>query len=618
MRHQLDLVGQLSPLALFFYDMSPQPVVATDYLNTSTMAVNRLFDSSTLRIPDYQRSYSWSPPKRESDRTPLRQLWDDLIDTYRRNFPRTDPNARYTTHFLGTIVLLSDDQGSAPEVIDGQQRLVTLSILLARARRFVDQQARDAIRQRLIAPMVIGGGARSRIHLNEVNTFYTDYVTLAISQEEQNAALARMEPEVRDHPVTQRLIDVSRYFDERLEEFQSQHTTPDALTLLLYTATELMLVIRMELRRPEMAYRVFETLNARGLDLTQADLIKNLLLQKTDEMRGEEDLQLAKDDWASVRVSSESISETVSAPDAIQISYQSRYGSVQSTRLFERVKAKLDGGLDPLRYSGYLKTDLSALEWLVDEGANHAGAARALAELKDPLNISRSYATLIAAYSRFGPNSDAMFNVITLTRNFCFRTYTIGSTSLDSLTSSLIEGARIIREDDDPLEALVKHFRADSPDLEFRQAFEVFAPKNVKTAFNILWHIESYLGAGEGIAVLDQSPKQHLEHIFPRNPGAEWAIDNEEEAERRNLYVQRLGNLLVLEGSINSYIRNRGFTFKHSNPENTDYLHSRLQLPRVVTDYLDDGVWSIKSIEDRQRFLADEFATQIWPLGVTD
>jgi hypothetical protein len=80
------------------------------------------------------------------------------------------------------------------------------------------------------------------------------------------------------------------------------------------------------------------------------------------------------------------------------------------------------------------------------------------------------------------------------------------------------------------------------------------------------------------------------------------------------LYVNRIGNLLVLEADKNQYIRNKSFGVKNINSEKKDYQNSKLTLPATVSTFLEDGEWTFKSIEDRQRSLVESFADTVWSL----
>lgn len=136
---------------------------------------------------------------------------------------------------------------------------------------------------------------------------------------------------------------------------------------------------------------------------------------------------------------------------------------------------------------------------------------------------------------------------------------------------------------------------------------------DARVGFYALESIENFLSAGQGLVLQRQSPNQHLEHIMPKrpSPSAGWShID----MDLHPSYLNRLGNLLVLERPINTRVSNKEFAFKNSNQHSEDYQNSKMQLPKAATAYLDNGQWTFKSIGDRQANLAASYATSVWGL----
>jgi hypothetical protein len=102
---------------------------------------------------------------------------------------------------------------------------------------------------------------------------------------------------------------------------------------------------------------------------------------------------------------------------------------------------------------------------------------------------------------------------------------------------------------------------------------------------------------------------------MPKKPTKEeWPHIDPQSPEYKN-YLWRIGNLLILEGTINRHIKNKGFDKKSTNPTSKDYSSSKMSLPKSIGDYLDDdGKWSPVSIEQRQNHLAEKYACAVWPL----
>src|SRR5215211_4902649 len=97
------------------------------FLEPASVTVATLFAGSNFVIPDYQRDYSWTEEE-------IKDLWEDIVATATKAFDQSgNLVANPTPHFLGAIVLQTFRSGEnrTPEVMDGQQRLVTLSALFS-------------------------------------------------------------------------------------------------------------------------------------------------------------------------------------------------------------------------------------------------------------------------------------------------------------------------------------------------------------------------------------------------------------------------------------------------------------------------------------------------------
>src|SRR5258708_2474200 len=112
-----------------------QLIQPNNFLEPASVTLSTLFASSNFVIPDYQRDYSWTEEE-------VQELWEDIASTATNSF--TSSNALVSNpapHFWGAIVLQTfpPTQNRTPEVIDGQQRLITLSALFSILYEFADQ-----------------------------------------------------------------------------------------------------------------------------------------------------------------------------------------------------------------------------------------------------------------------------------------------------------------------------------------------------------------------------------------------------------------------------------------------------------------------------------------------
>ena len=225
-------------------------------LNASASQAGALFSNSRFEVPQYQREYSWQ-------RDEVDEFWSDLKNSI-----------NYDEYFLGLIILTDED--GIKKVVDGQQRIITLTLLTNALYYSAISLGRTALADRIQADFIR----------------YIDYATdaqaprLTLSDDHDNATLQHILdtgqiPEISDDDdeVSKSIIDSYRYLSEHLSEdlrrdaFRRLGEWTDFLTNRLYFAV----FVHPD---PASAYQVFEVINTRGRELTTADLLKNYILSQ--------------------------------------------------------------------------------------------------------------------------------------------------------------------------------------------------------------------------------------------------------------------------------------------------------------------------------------------------
>lgn len=231
----------------------------------------------TFQVPRYQREYSWG-----------KDQWSDLFDDFMQA-ENTD------SHFIGSIICIDKSSGALKknvlEVVDGQQRLTTLTILLARlynelfARKdaFKDDENANADYVNL-RRCVISSSGEPRLRPQEQGQNSDDFlVSLKRSNFEISAPTS-------GNFGNRRIGKAVKYFDsrikQRIEEYASEEKSElDAINDII-TRVKSATFVLIEVNSHADAFVLFETLNNRGLSLTPIDLIKNQLLEKTGKTLG--------------------------------------------------------------------------------------------------------------------------------------------------------------------------------------------------------------------------------------------------------------------------------------------------------------------------------------------
>ncbi len=216
-------------------------------------------------VPIYQREYCWQTKQ-------VRTLWNDIICLYKENIE----NSKNSTHFIGPIVRFLFDTGSMDikktYLVDGQQRLITLIVLLACIRNKIT----DANDKREINVSYL---------INELNEFmkHEEKYKLIASKNDKVMLKQIIDGELNGKNNTCRLLDAFNYFTEKLKNFAK---TNDQLILLKQTIVKQLIVVNIDINDTENPCLIFESLNGKGRSLKQEDLIRNYLFM---ELECEED-----------------------------------------------------------------------------------------------------------------------------------------------------------------------------------------------------------------------------------------------------------------------------------------------------------------------------------------
>jgi len=241
---------------------------------SDTWTVANVFSYSPqrlYRVPPYQRGYAWTEEQVKSLLTDLWEAFTRAPDDY---------------YLLGQIILAADQHSSWLDVIDGQQRLTTLYLILAAAKRRIEEGGELAPAKKALMPLV---------------DFYLSYHDL-----ERNSLMPRFVPAVsiRAHldkilsgaalPNSENLSEenLEQAFDDITEYLNA--VDPNVVFDYLWFIINNAVMLSLTLESTGQAIQVFARINNRGLTLDDADLLKNLLFEKVSN---EDDFQKLSEHW---------------------------------------------------------------------------------------------------------------------------------------------------------------------------------------------------------------------------------------------------------------------------------------------------------------------------------
>lgn len=278
------------------------------------------------KIPRFQRDYSWTLEQWED-------LWTDILNTIK------DPSQEDDSHYMGYLVLQSTDDKTF-EVIDGQQRLTTLTLIILAViknlQRLIDEknepeqniQRINQIRQTYIGYLdPVSLVSKSKLTLNHNNNDYFQHYIIPLEKLPQRGVkasehLLRKSFEWFDAQVSSLLKSVVSYKGQYLAKFVEDLS--DALFFTVITVTD-------ELN----AYKVFETLNSRGVRLSSTDLLKNYLFSVLDtNSKSQYELDILEKRWLQM----ESRLQSEKFPDFLRVYWNSKYKLSRHSELFKTVK----------------------------------------------------------------------------------------------------------------------------------------------------------------------------------------------------------------------------------------------------------------------------------------
>ena len=223
-----------------------------------------LTEQIRYEIPPYQRPYSW-------EKANVEQLLDDVWEAF---------ETKDEEYFIGSLITIERDRDTLYEVVDGQQRLTTLNLIFARLRDAVDEPAKSALGQRVLPRNALTGEEETpRMTLRRKDQdFFRRYV---LGGQEITEAISREIEQQQDAPkirIAENLQAIDAFLadkDEHSHRLFAHYLLTNVYVVFVTTASR------------HSAYRLFNVLNARGMPLSNADLIKNMLFARLDSATAE-------------------------------------------------------------------------------------------------------------------------------------------------------------------------------------------------------------------------------------------------------------------------------------------------------------------------------------------
>ncbi len=561
----------------------------TNVLNTTTVNYLELIgNGKSYRVPPYQRDYAWTEEEWEA-------LWNDVLEL------REPAEAR---HYMGALMVKGDSDREFT-IIDGQQRLATISVLslaiIAKLQRIADRdidpernrERATELRNRFIGEKDPASLVEiSRLNLSRADdAFYQDYL-VQLRTPPNPPGLTRS---------SALLWKCFQYFSKQLDALNDVQDNGEALARILSESVARRLLFILITVEDELnAYTVFETLNARGLELTTADLLKNYLFSR---IRVQTDLDALQRRWHALiaTVTAERFSEF------LRYHLLCEQPRIRKERLFKLIRDRIEtppqvfGLLDALEKRSELYAALA--------DANHEywqDRPGARPHIRDLILFRARQVTpvLFAAWEQFSP--DDFDRVLKLAGIVSFR-YLVSGRNPNALEPVYHEAAKAILDGSASRpRAVFAHLRpVYVDDGAFANSFAVYSinPRGRKKLLKyILCRLEDDAN-GVGRQRDAETDPASIEHILPQNPSGDWM--RAFTATEVQSSFERIGNTTLLEPAVNRDIGNATYADKRPAYERSSYA-----LTRHVVEMAPEE-WTFAFVEKRQEHLAQR-AVRVW------
>ena len=551
--------------------------------------IGELISGSRLFVPLNQRSYAWEE----------RNITDLLQDI---NAAVSNADSDY---FLGTIVLVQEDD-KIPLIADGQQRIATASIILARIRDIFSALNRDQRAKGIDDTYLrrIDLDTENTVPQLQLNTHDNEFFRANIlSTPKELAAAPRLIATYRSNRLLQKASDeINKFFRQIVETMGPSHGAEYLLkwvNFLKGKASIVLVTVPDELG----AFRIFETLNDRGLRASQSDILKNYFLSCAGSRLSE-----AHTLWNGM---SGAINTIAGDKDDHIIRYFRNlwimeHGPTREKEVAETIKREIVGELKSMQFLSRMRllvTDYIAILTPSHEkwNAYKNSTRKYLITITEQLKVEQIRPLLFAVATNFDPEeTDKSFKLfVSWSVRFLISGGGRGGT-LDKHYGELAKsvGTKTITKARELRDAMKDTIPGDS---EFETAFASATVGKTYLRRYYLRALDKTLKDDpepEYVANEDES-QVTLEHILPSRPDKLWGIDEDVAEEAENM----LGNMALLRSAKNVEIGNKSFSERKRAYEELSYL-----ITNQIAEY---GVWGIDQIRDRQAKMA-KIAIKTW------
>jgi len=519
---------------------------------------------SYYQIPDYQRPYSWEDEQ-------IEQLWDDLYSAMESNDE---------SYFLGPVILIRTQEGFF-EVVDGQQRLTTLTILFCVLRDLYFQK--DNTITNAIKSLV---DQKYRLNFRDFRLTTQPNLQNKFEQEILNGVTFPQRELSRRQREESRFLNAALIFRDRLKAIKDGEVEKFVEYLL-----NRVILITITCSNQSFAIKLFQVLNARGLDLSPADLIKSYLYSHAEDNKREQFIS----DWREIEAISERIGESLSD----LFTYYEYYLLSRNPKrsLYEELTDE------------FRNKDANTI---VYEAKRFIGAYDEIYQSDSKLIYALWYlpnqvfwkAILTTAKCAEFKEFEELCRVV---RNVFYAYWLAGYTTskIKQLSFNLIAWVKEKRPLGEIQKEIVDKMAEDGVAKRASDNLQndVYGESWLKPLLVLVEYAQT---DDSKLAHIELDNKLHVDHILPQGwyEVPDWR--KRWSREQAGVWVNKLGNLTLLSGKKNIAATNGPFMDKKNIYRNA---HGRRVAFEISKPIIDKGEWTEKEVRERHEWMLSEIGT---------
>lgn len=582
-----------------------------------------------FEVPMYQRNYSW-------DAEHVEDLWDDLVEAVEMD----------RDHYIGTFLLMDGDEadGAAHKIIDGQQRLTTLTILLFELQERLDELGAETEARKIRGEYVARYGEQKLTLAGDDETFFKRTILENVLDDDRKGQKRNALSDVEtDSPSQRRLLETKTLIRSRLRNGVPEGSARDDLTdfcIDLYRKIQSLPLLEYTVGSRSEAARIFQTVNDRGKSLTDLEITKSYLMHRVslleDEDEADSSIESIQDSFNEIYDSIENIS---SGPDEDRVQryhfivWNDEWGTGWNRRYYQN---HLEHLKEAFRSVGSVEEILSYVQELermfgkLDELYNYTNrddldnerVETHLSNLFIAGRLANFYPLLMVAYDQYTRESvpemteDTFCELLEAVETFIVRTYIIEQKSADTGRTRVYPLARRLHynaeeavpesisplDPDGVIDRLEKSTHSYCSDARLESTlgesdvYRYYGSRRNELRL-LLYAYESHLEDDEENiqfrvedVVNNRDDRFSIEHVWPQTPKQGF---DEETTELVKQHAHRLGNLALMTPEDNAVKGNDPFEGKKA-----DFSGSKI---RMLGDIFARDEWGVEQIDERER-----------------